>query len=144
MSGTPKSGSPLTPPYVSAAAIRHKRFGAAFGPRFFLLAAIGLLWLGPAVLHPQFLYVMLAWDFLVFAAWALDFASLPRPSMITASRSWGAPAALSTPSGITLELKNRGGRALRAIITDNAPVTLREELPVLKMTVPAAGAAFAA
>ena len=136
--------SPLTPPPASAAAIRQKRFSAAFGPRFFLLIAIGLLWLGPAAIHPQFLYGMLAWNLLVFVAWRLDFASLPPPSMLTASRLWNSPAALSTPAEVTLELKNRGSRALLAILTDNAPVDFRKELPVMKMTIPGGGSAVSA
>ena len=137
------TGSPLTPPPISAAAIRHKRFGAAFGPRFFLLLAIGLLWLCPSVFYPQFFAVMLAWDLLVFAAWGLEFASLPKPSLITASRSWSAPASLSTPAEITIELKNRSRRTLRVILTDNAPVIFRKELPVLNMTVSGGGAVSA-
>jgi uncharacterized protein (DUF58 family) len=138
------SSNTLTPPAISAAAIKHKRFGAAFGPRFFLLLAIGLLWLGPAAIHPIFLFGMFAWDLLIFAAWWIEFSSLPHPSLITARRTWNAPAVLSTPAEITLELKNRSVRALRADLTDNVPVTLRKELPALQMTVPGGGAASAA
>ena len=137
------TGSPLTPPSISADAIRRKRLGAAFGARFFLLLAVGLLWLVPAAFLPQFLYVMAAWDIMVFVAWALDFASLPQPSMITASRSWSAPAALSTPAEITLALKNRGGGALRAILTDDVPAALRKELPEIVMTIPGGGSTSA-
>ena len=137
------TGLRLTPPSISAAAVKHKRFSAAFGARFFLLLFVGLLWLGPALFYPQFLYVMLAWDLLALTASALEFVSLPPPSQLAASRLWNAPAALSTPAEITLELKNGGKRALRAIVTDNAPVTFRKELPVLNMTIPS-GAAVAA
>jgi len=138
----PRNAS-LAPPAISAAMIRRKRLGAAFAPRFFLLLIIGLIWLGPASIHPQFLYGMLAWDLLVLVAWFVDFAGLPKPSRVTASRVWRAPASLSVSSEISLELQNQCGRDLRVILTDNVPAALREELPVLEMTLPARGSASA-
>ncbi|MDR0842882.1 MAG: DUF58 domain-containing protein [Acidobacteriota bacterium] len=136
-------GSPLAPTQVSVAATRHKRFGVAFGPRFFLLLAIGLLWLGPAAFHPQFAYGMLVWDLLVLAAWAADLAMLPKPSLITASRLWSAPAALATRAEIRLDVRNLSGRAVRMTLTDNTPPAFCQEIPECKVTVAARGAATA-
>ena len=39
---------PILPPPVRARARPHSRFPVAFGPRFFLLLLVGLVWLGPA------------------------------------------------------------------------------------------------
>jgi uncharacterized protein (DUF58 family) len=132
--------SSLIPPPITAAAARRKRFGVAFGPRFILLLLIGLIWLGPALIHLQFLYGMLVWDLLVLAAWGIDLARLPRPALLRVTRSWNSPAALSVPAGIELTLHNESGAALRATIVDNVPITLRADAPQLDLIVPPRGA----
>ena len=40
----------------SGARPRHTRLGVAFGPRFFVLLGVGLIWLGPAFVDCRFLY----------------------------------------------------------------------------------------
>ncbi|MDR1728877.1 MAG: DUF58 domain-containing protein [Acidobacteriota bacterium] len=137
-------GAPLTPPPVAASAHGVKRFGAAFGARFFLLLALGLLWLVPTAFHTQFAYGMFAWDLLVVLAWAVDFRRLPRPGRIEASRLWGAPASLANPVEIVLEVRNRSGRALRLALTDDVPATLCAEAPVRELAVAGGGMARAA
>jgi uncharacterized protein (DUF58 family) len=131
--------SSLIPLPITAAAARQKRLGAAFGPRFVLLLLIGLIWLGPALIHLQFLYGMLVWDLLVVAAWGIDLARLPRPALLSVTRSWNSPAALSAPAGIDLVLHNGSSTAVRAIVVDNIPLSLRAEVPQLDMVAPPKG-----
>ena len=107
MIATPQSET-LIPPPASAIAERRKRFAAAFGPRFFLLIIVGLVWLGAAFHDPRFYYALIAWDGLIVIAWALDLASLPRPQQLTITRRWNSAAALSVPNDIELVLENAG------------------------------------
>jgi len=129
----------LTPPPITAAATRYKRFGIAFGSRFFLLLLIGLLWLGPAMLDLRFFYAMLLWDLIALAAWGIDLAKLPRPALLTVTRSWNAPVALSVPSKISLALHNGSNAALKAVVVDTIPIPFRTEAPELIMTLPRRG-----
>jgi hypothetical protein len=82
----------LVPPATTAKAEKRKRLAGAFGPRFFLLMAIGLVWLGGAFHDPRFFYAMAAWDVLVLVAWGIDLASLPSPKSLSITpaglRSW--------------------------------------------------------
>jgi uncharacterized protein (DUF58 family) len=131
----------LIPLPATAAAAKKGRLGVAFGPRFFLLLLIGLVWLGPALINLQFLYGMLAWDLLVLAAWGVDLACLPRPGLLSLKRSWSAPPALSVPAGIDLTLQNRSGTALQVALVDNVPLQLRREAPKMNLMVLAHDAA---
>jgi uncharacterized protein (DUF58 family) len=133
--------STLIPLPVTATATAKKRLGAAFGSRFVLLLLIGLIWLGPASIHLQFLYGMLAWDLVVLIAWGVDLARLPRPELISVTRSWNAPAALSVPAKIDLTVQNASATALHATVVDNIPISLKEDVPQLDLTVPPKGAA---
>jgi uncharacterized protein (DUF58 family) len=133
--------SSLIPPTIKAAATKQKRFGVAFGPRFFLLLLIGLAWLGPALTDLRFLYGMLAWDLLILAAWGVDLARLPHPSFLSVTRSWNAPAALSVTAEIGLVLQNESGTALRIALVDNVPHQLRLEAPELELSAPPHGVA---
>lgn len=133
----------LLPPRVKAQAKSLGRFGVAFGPRFFLLLLIGLVWLGPAFTEPRFLYGMLAWDTLVLAAWIMDLVTLPRPAMLSVSRSWNAPPSLSVPVEIDLLVENGSRIRLHATVLDHVPVELRREVPEVMLSVPPRGEASA-
>lgn len=108
----------------------------AFGPRFFVLLLIGFVWIGPALINPQFLYGMLLWDLFAVAAWGVDLARLPSPGLLTVARIWNAPAALSVSAEINLVLKNESKTALRAALLDNVPLQLRPEAPELDLIAP--------
>ncbi len=123
----------LIPPPVTAAASARKRLAIAFGSRFFVLLLIGFIWLGPALIDLRFLYGMLAWDVLILAAWGMDLARLPRPALISVTRMWNTPAALSVPAEINLTLQNSGNTVLHAAVLDNVPLHLRQEAPELKL-----------
>jgi len=126
-------GGLLVPDSVEGQALRFKRIGVAFGPRFFVLLAIGLTWIGPAFFEPRFLYGLAVWDGLVFVAWAIDLWRLPAPGQIRMRRTWLAPAALSVESRVRLTLENRSGVTVRANVVDNVPHQLLVEPPTVTL-----------
>jgi len=119
----------LTPPAITAKAQKRKRIAVAFGPRFFLLIVIGLVWLAAAFHDPRFYYALAAWDLLALAAWCVDLASLPSPGQISVTRNWTAAAALSVPGSVTLTLENAARTTVHARLIDNIPASLRSEAP---------------
>jgi uncharacterized protein (DUF58 family) len=137
-----RSGT-LVPPAVTAKAEKRKRLAVAFGPRFFLLIVIGLVWLGAAFHDARFYYALAAWDCLALIAWAIDLASIPQPKQIVVTRRWIDPAALSVPGTIELVLENSSPRRVLATIIDNVPPQLRPEAPALQLNCPSRGEATA-
>ena len=133
----------LVPATTESRAIPAGRLGAAFGPRFYLLLLLGLIWIGPAWADHRFIGAMFAWDLLALAIWAFDLMRLPKPGELTLRRVWNSPVALATPGSLTLELQNHGRRAVIATIVDDAPGVIRPDLPELCLTI-AAGATAAA
>ncbi len=129
----------LVPPPVEGIAGPYRRWGAAFGRRFFLLFAIGLIWLVPVFIEPRFAYAMLAWDGLVGLAWALDLAQLAKPSQLKIKRSWRDPTALSVSSEIELTLTNQSSTTVRAVIVDSIPQSLRLAPAEVEISAPAHG-----
>ncbi len=135
--------SGLTPSAVEAYVQPYGRFGIAFGRRSFLLAAVGLVWLGPAFLNPRFAFGILAWDLLLLIAAVLDLYSLPRPQQLMIIRRWSDPVALSVPSSVELVLRNQGSGTVVAELFDEVPAQLRSEIPHLEVSAPANGQASA-
>jgi len=133
----------LVPAEVAAPAHSYKRFGVAFGDRFFMLLLLGLVWLVPAFFDLRFAYALFAWDGLVVLAWLGDLAQLPKPSQLTVRRTWRSAAALSIPSNLDLTLTNASDRAVRATMIDTVPVQLRSEPPALTVKAGARGEATA-
>jgi uncharacterized protein (DUF58 family) len=123
----------LVPHSVIAKAERRKRLAGAFGPRFFLLIAIGLVWLGAAFQDPRFYYALAAWDILVVIAWGIDLARIPRAPVLSITRRWNSPAALSVPSEIELIIENSSRVLLVIRVIDNIPPHLRPEAPELEV-----------
>src|SRR5205823_12041230 len=119
----------LIPPPVTAKAERRKRLAGAFGPRFFLLLVVGLVWLGAAFQDPRFYYALAAWDVLVVIAWGIDLSRIPHAAALSVTRRWNSPAALSVPSEVTLVLENSSHAPLFARAIDNIPPHLRHEGP---------------
>jgi uncharacterized protein (DUF58 family) len=132
----------LIPPPVSAKAERQKRLAGAFGPRFFLLLVVGLVWLGAAFHNSKFFYALAAWDVLVVLAWAADLASLPTPSDLTVTRRWKSAAALSVPATVEIVLENASRHTVLASITDNVPQELCVEAPQISLKCRARGEAI--
>lgn len=124
----------MVPDPVSARARPVKPFGVAFGPRFFVLLAAGLMWLGPAFFDSRFVYAMVGWDVLVALAWLVDVWRLPAPADLTLRRSWLAPSALSVRSHVRLTLVNESATTIRTTILDAVPHQLSPEPPSLRLT----------
>jgi uncharacterized protein (DUF58 family) len=133
----------LIPPAVTAKAEKRKRLGMAFGPRFFLLIVIGLVWLGAAFHDARFYYALAAWDLLVLIAWVIDLARLPKATQITVTRRWANPAALSVSATIEIVIENSSRKPVLATLTDNIPPQIRAEAPVLRINCSSRGEAVA-
>src|SRR5574337_973502 len=131
----------LVPPTVQGRAVprlgTRTRLPYGFGPRFFMVLLVGLVWLGPGWWEPRFLFAMVLWDVLALAAWAGDLRQLPRAEQLEVRRVWSAPAALGTPSSVELELVNFGRVALLAVAVDDVPATLRPEPAAVEIRVAA-------
>lgn len=127
----------LVPPEIEARTKSYKKFGVAFGDRFFMLLFVGLVWLGPAFFDMRFVYAMFAWDGLVVLLWLADVARLPKPAQLTVKRSWRAPAALSLPADVDLMVTNASSTGIRAVIIDAVPLQLRDQPPSLSLQAPA-------
>lgn len=135
--------STLVPAEVEATTLSYKRFGVAFGDRFFTLLLLGLLWIIPAFVDLRFVYALLAWDGFVILAWLGDLAQLPNPSKLTVRRTWRSAVALSTPSDVYVTLSNSSDKFVRATVIDTVPVQLRYEPPTLALKARGRGEATA-
>jgi len=133
----------LVPASSSAKAEKRKRLALAFGPRFFLLIIVGLVWLGAAFHDPRFYYALAAWDVLALIAWGIDLRIIPRAGKLTITRKWNDPAGLSVPSTIELILDNGSRLSVLATIIDDVPPQLRNEAPTLELKCMANGQASA-
>jgi uncharacterized protein (DUF58 family) len=124
----------LVPAESEASAHSYRRFGVAFGDRFFRLLSLGLVWLVPTFVDFRFVYAMLAWDVLVILVWLADLLRLPRPAQLAVKRTWHSPVALSIPSNLDLTLINHSAITVRATLVDTVPLQLRNEPPTLTVT----------
>ena len=124
----------LVPAESEASAHSYRRFGVAFGDRFFRLLSLGLVWLVPTFVDFRFVYAMLAWDVLVILVWLADLLRLPRPAQLAVKRTWHSPVALSIPSNLDLTLINHSAITVRATLVDTVPPQLRNEPPTLTVT----------
>jgi uncharacterized protein (DUF58 family) len=125
----------MIPASVEGEARPSKRLAFSFGYRFFLFLLIGLAWLVPAFVDHRFAYVMVAWDLLLFVAWAADLVSLPKPHTLRVRRSWMAPPALSVSSQVKIAVLNDSKSTLHIRVLDVVPSSLRTEPPDLEMNV---------
>lgn len=130
----------LIPEARVAVAARGRGWTAGFGPRFFVLLLLGLVFLAPAWWQPSFVYGMFAWDAFVILIWFWDYFRLPKPDRVQIARVWNSPAAFGTESSVTMELRNRSNLALRARIVDDVPPTLRKMPPDVAIAAPRAAA----
>ncbi len=131
----------LIPPEISAPTRAYKRFGFAFGDRFFMLVFVGLVWLVPAFFDLRFVYALLVWDSLVLLAWLVDLGALPKPGQISIKRTWRSPAALSLQAEISIAIENLSDNGISVNLVDTVPLQLREQPPSLALRVPAKGEA---
>lgn len=125
--------SKLVPPPLTGRAFAQGRTAIAFGPRFYVLLIVGLIWIGPGWFQHRFLYAIPAWDLLVLALWAWDLARMSKPGQLFVRRDWRGPAALDCDVTVSLALLNRGRSAVRARLLDNIPSSLRRDPPELEV-----------
>jgi uncharacterized protein (DUF58 family) len=133
----------LVPAEIEAAAHSYKRFGIAFGDRFFTLLSVGLVWLIPAFLDLRFVYALIAWDILVVLVWLADLMRMPHPSQLSIKRTWHSPVALSIASNLDLTLVNHSAASVCATMVDTVFPQLRNEPPTVKLAAAAHGEAAA-
>lgn len=115
----------LTPGPVEGRGRRLKRLAVAFGPRFFVLLAIGVVWILPAFYDSRFLYGLVAWNAFVVTAWIGDLWRLPAADRLRVRRAWIGPPALSVSSRVRLTLWNEASVTLRASMIDHVPHQLK-------------------
>lgn len=128
------SSTLLAPKPVSACAVAGGRFGFGFGRRFFLVLAIGVLWVIPAFWDERFLLVMAAFDLCALTVWAVDLAQLPRPHQLVLTRSLAVPPSLSNNVEVSLQLENLGATAVHCQVLDDVPKALRDSPPTLQLS----------
>jgi uncharacterized protein (DUF58 family) len=131
----------MVPRTVVNASRRYGRWGVAFGPRFFLLLLMGVLWLTLAFFELRWAYAMLVWDCAALLAWGVDLLRLPAPSQLKVQRSWHGPPALSVRSEVEIALVNESRIALHAVALDAVPIQLRSAPPELELSVAGGGEA---
>jgi uncharacterized protein (DUF58 family) len=129
--------SQLVPAPIGARGQVRGRFSAAFGRRFFLLLAIGLIWIGPAWGNPKYVAGMFLWDFAVLILWWLDLMRLPKPEEIEVRRVWQGTLQLREEATATLEFTNRGKCGVLARVQEEVPTGLRREIPEVDVRIPA-------
>lgn len=131
---------PLIPAEVGARAQPLGRLPFGFGPRFFVMLLLGLLWLVPAWWSLRFIGAMFLWDLVIVLAFVSDLLRTPRPEQLEARRSWGVAPELGRACEVTLSIRNFAKSAVRCFVTDETPAALRGGPPTLELIVPAKSA----
>ena len=135
------SQQPLIPPEIGARARPLGRIPFGFGPRFFVMLLLGLVWLVPAWWSPRLIVAMFLWDLVTIFAFVSDFLRMPKPQEIEVRRSWEHAPSLARPSEVNLSIRNFTGTAVRCFVTDETPVSFRTAPPSLDLSVPPNGLA---
>ena len=91
------------------------------------------------VFYPRLAYAMLLWDAVVLFAALMDGLRLPRPSTITATRSWLSAPSLGAKVEIELSIFHKNNFILDLQLIDDLPTQListpaRHKLRVLAWT----------
>ena len=126
---------PLTPPSMEASAKPYGRLPFGFGPRFYFALIVGLVWLVPAWWSPRLIEGLVLWDLIALAVWLADLLRLPAPDRFRARRLWSAPLLLGRASSAHIQIRHSGDGAVRALLTDETPVTLSDAPPEIEAVV---------
>ena len=118
--------SAMLPGPIEALARPWGRLGYSFGRRFFLLIAVGLVWLVPIFINRRFAYAMLLWDLLVLLAWAADLVSLPKPGLLQVQRIWHTPLSLATESQVEISVLSKAKTTLHVELRDDVHSELND------------------
>lgn len=127
----------LIPAEVRAQARPLGKLPFGFGPRFFVMLLLGLLWLVPAWWSPRLIGAMFLWDFVVVLAFVSDLLRMPRPEQLEVRRSWEVAPELARTCEVVLSVRNLAETAVRCFATDETPVALRAAPPTLELVVSA-------
>lgn len=130
-----KATSPLVPPRVAARARSFGRLPFGFGPRFFVVLLLGLMWLVPAWWAPRLVAAMFVWDALALLAFASDLLGMPKPRELEVWRAWTQAPSLARTCDVTLGVRNFASAALRCSLVDETPSALRDFPPSLELVV---------
>src|SRR5664279_3962225 len=131
------SPRPLVPAEVTSRGRPLGRIPFAFGPRFFVVLLLGLLWLVPAWWAPRLIAAMILWDLTALVAFGIDLARMPKPREMEVRRSWEHAPSLATQSEVALSVRNFGSTATRCSLVDETPVSFRTAPPSLSLFVAA-------
>ncbi len=131
----------LVPPPITGRTRSLGRVSFAFGPRFFVMLLLGLLWLVPAWWSPRRIAAMFLWDLLAILAFISDLGRLPKPLEIEVRRLWEQAPCLATPCDVALSVRNFGGSVIRCFLIDETPVSFRDAPPSLELIVGPGGQA---
>lgn len=116
----------LVPEPVAAQCVPSTRLSVAFGRRTYILAACGLILIGPAFLNPRVLWGILAWNVIVLLAWCLDLLLLPRPKRLTVRRQFSGILILEHPLEMKFIVEGSSRVPLIMNVTADLPETLAE------------------
>ena len=126
----------LVPAPVSARALRSRR-GIGFGQRFFLLLALGLIWVMPMFWAKEFGYGLLAWDALLLVGWMFDYSQLSRSFALLVTREFESPPAIVEETEVALKLRNIGPLDMVIEVRETVPPAIVDEPPHFTLKVPA-------
>ncbi len=129
----------LIPAAVDARLRPQGRAPFAFGPRFFVVLLLGLLWIIPAWWSPRFVMVMFLWDALAVVAYIVDWLRLPAPAQLEARRHWTSALSFARAAEVEIELENFGRAPVYAACIDETPAALCDQPPQAEFAVPAVG-----
>jgi len=129
----------LVPPTAQGRLQPLGRAPFAFGPRFFVVLLLGLVWMVPAWWSPRFTVAMFLWDALAVIAYIADWLSLPAPSQFEVRRIWTSALSFARPAQVEIELENHGRAPVFASWIDETPAALREQPPHAALALPVRG-----
>ena len=105
----------------------------AFGRRFLIGLAIGLVWLGPAWRNANFIWALAVWDAAMALIWLADWARLPAPGELTVTRAWNEALYQGERVTASLEVENASATPLLTAVEDDVPSQMREDTARFEM-----------
>jgi uncharacterized protein (DUF58 family) len=127
--------APLAPQAASAPLRPRSRVAVAFGRRFLLLWALGMLWAIPAFWDAAFLYLVALWNVILLAGWAFDLRRLPRTTQVTAERRWLTPLCIGVPGRVELRITMPAAAVVECTVVDELPAALSTVPPTAELRV---------
>lgn len=111
----------LAPDTVQARCTRTTRLSFGFGRRTYILAACGLVLVGPAFLNPRLLWGILAWNVFVLLVWGIDLFLLPRPAALNVSRAFRGILLMGHEVPVEVTVEGPSRVPLKMTVTADVP-----------------------